>query len=62
MGVVLNRDYEVIYAEDGVEGLAKIQENRGTLSLVLLDLLIPRMHSHNCSDGSNAIRSCRRFR
>lgn len=40
---VLKNDYEVLFAEDGVEALEKLRENRHTLSLVLLDLIMPKM-------------------
>ncbi|MBQ7530040.1 EAL domain-containing protein [bacterium] len=43
LGFILQDDYEVIYAEDGVEALEKIKANE-RLSLILLDLLMPRMN------------------
>ena len=44
MGMILGADYDVSYAKDGFEALAKIRENARTLSLVMLDLLMPGMH------------------
>ena len=44
MGMILGADYDVSYAQDGLEALAKIRENARTLSLVMLDLLMPGMH------------------
>ena len=41
LGMVLSADYELLYAEDGEQALALIRENRDTLSLVLLDLMMP---------------------
>ena len=41
LGLMLENSYEVIYAEDGQQGLAQMRENRETLSLVLLDLMMP---------------------
>ena len=43
LGNVLKQDYEVIYAENGVEALDRILEYKDVLSLVLLDLLMPKM-------------------
>ena len=43
LGMVLQNDYEVLYAVDGRETLDKIRENSGTLSLVLMDLKMPVM-------------------
>ena len=39
----LEKDYEVLTAADGLEALRLIRENRETLSLVLLDLMMPGM-------------------
>ena len=44
MGALLANDYEVIYAADGGEALERIRENSELLSLVLLDLLMPRVN------------------
>ena len=41
--VILEDDYEVIFAENGQECLEKMHEYAGRLSLVLLDLLMPVM-------------------
>ena len=38
---ILESDYEVIFAEDGAQALQKTWDNRDTLSLVLLDLMMP---------------------
>ena len=43
LGMILEDDYEVLYAENGKEALEKIKENPGTLSVVLLDLLMTEM-------------------
>ena len=43
MGMVLNADYEVIFAEDGQQALDLARKNSETLSLVLLDLMMPVM-------------------
>ena len=36
--------YDVLTAEDGVEGLEVCEDNREAISLVLVDLLMPRMN------------------
>ena len=43
LGFILGRDYNVIYAKNGVEALEQIQKNKSILSIVLLDLLMPEM-------------------
>ena len=41
MGLILESDYELIYAENGQVALEKIRQYRDVLSLVLLDLMMP---------------------
>ena len=41
LGQILCDEYEIMYACDGEETLAKIREHRDVLSLVLLDILMP---------------------
>ncbi len=43
LGVILEDDYELIYAENGREALEKIREYQDRLSVVLLDLIMPVM-------------------
>ena len=43
LGYILGEEYEVLYAEDGQTALALMRANSDTLSLVLLDLIMPRM-------------------
>ena len=43
LGMILEDDYEVLFAEDGVEALAVMRDHSATLSLVLLDLMMPRL-------------------
>ena len=43
LGMMLEDEYEVLYAEDGLEALQSIRANAETLSLVLLDLMMPKM-------------------
>ena len=41
---MLQTEYEVILAENGKEALEKIREHKETLSLVLMDILMPVMN------------------
>lgn len=43
LGHALEDEYEILYACDGGEALEMIQSNKDTLSLVLLDILMPIM-------------------
>ncbi len=43
LGNILEKEYEVIFAENGREALESIREHGQTLSLVLLDLMMPVM-------------------
>lgn len=44
---IISEKYEVLQASDGVEALEVIKANRNTLSLILLDLLMPRMNGYD---------------
>ncbi|MBR3617530.1 MAG: response regulator, partial [Acholeplasmatales bacterium] len=44
LGHILESDYEIIYACDGEEALNQIKENKNKLSLVLLDLIMPKIN------------------
>lgn len=46
LGFIVSRDYEVLFASNGREALEVIREKRKTLSLVLLDLLMPEMSGY----------------
>ncbi|MBP5749181.1 MAG: EAL domain-containing protein, partial [Firmicutes bacterium] len=50
LGFMLEQDYDVLYAEDGEEALAKIREHSHTLSLILLDLMMPRLDGFQLMD------------
>ena len=41
LGSVLQNEYELMYASNGQEAMDRIRENKDTLSLVLLDLMMP---------------------
>ena len=44
LGAILQDEYEILYAEDGRQALDMVRENSQTLSLVLLDILMPVMN------------------
>ena len=44
LGMILEDDYEVIYAENGREALDIMRERLDELSIVLLDLMMPVMN------------------
>ena len=41
LGEILKSDYELLFASDGGETMDLIRANSGTLSLVLLDIMMP---------------------
>ena len=41
LGMMLKDEFDIIYATNGEEALEKMRENRNTLSLVLLDVIMP---------------------
>ncbi len=46
LGKILSSDYDVLYAENGVRAMEQIEENIKTLSLIMLDLLMPQMDGY----------------
>ena len=44
LGMILQNDYKVLFAEDGNQALMRIEEEGDNLSLILLDLLMPGIH------------------
>ena len=42
LGMVLEAEYEVVFAADGVETMEQVRKYKDDLSLVLLDLMMPR--------------------
>ncbi len=53
LGAILDTEYEVLYAENGHEALDQVNAHKETLSLILLDLLMPEM------DGYKVIETLR---
>ncbi len=50
LGMILEDDYEILYATNGREALQMIEENRDKLSVVLLDLIMPEMDGFKVLD------------
>ena len=46
LGAILSSEYEVLFASNGSEALDQMRLNRETLSLVILDLLMPEMSGY----------------
>ena len=46
LGYIVSRDYDVIYAENGVEALSKVKNEKEMISLILLDLIMPGMDGY----------------
>ncbi|MBR1444844.1 MAG: response regulator, partial [Firmicutes bacterium] len=46
MGAFLSGSYDVIYAENGEEAISLMKENSETISIVILDLLMPVMDGY----------------
>ncbi|GFO55726.1 hypothetical protein GMSM_27330 [Geomonas sp. Red276] len=49
--------YRVIVAADGEEAVARFQENRGAIGLVILDLIMPRMNGKEVFDEIRRMES-----
>ena len=50
LGMILEDDYEIMYASNGREALQMIEEYRDSLSVVLLDLIMPEMDGFKVLD------------
>ena len=46
LGQIVSSDYEVLYAENGVRAMELIEANSKTISLIMLDLLMPEMDGY----------------
>ena len=46
LGFIIDKDYDVIYAENGKEALELIKKYESTLSIILLDLIMPVMDGY----------------
>ena len=54
LGAILESEYKVLYASNGNEALDLMRENQDTLSLVLLDLLMPVMSGFDVLEAVRA--------
>ena len=61
LGNIVKRDYEVLYAENGVQALDVIEKNARTLSLILLDIMMPQMDGFRLLEILDADESLRRI-
>jgi len=46
LGKIIEKDYDVIYAENGREAMEQIKKREKTLSMILLDLIMPVMDGY----------------
>ena len=53
LGMILEDDYDVIYAENGLQGLEMISEHQDKLSIILLDLMMPVMDGFEVLEAMN---------
>ena len=60
LGMIVGQKYDVLYAENGAEALREIRLHQETLSLVLLDLLMPEMDGYELLRVLQADASLRR--
>ncbi len=51
LGMILESEFDLIYAQDGVEAMEQIMLHKDTLSAVLLDLVMPRMGGFEVLDA-----------
>ena len=61
LGMILEDDYDVLYAENGAEALDMIRANLETLSIVLLDLMMPVMDGFEVLERVRADEQMRRI-
>ena len=54
LGIILEDDYDLLYAENGLEALELIRAHRDELSIVLLDLMMPVMNGFEVMEAMRA--------
>ena len=60
LGNIVGRDYDVLYAENGVQAMEQIKKNAKTLSLVMLDLMMPEKDGYEVLEElKNSPELCR---
>ena len=61
LGMILKNDYDILYAENGLEALEIMQDHLNTLSIVLLDLMMPVMDGFEVLERVRADELMRRI-
>ena len=61
LGMILGNDYDILYAENGLEALEIMQDHLNTLSIVLLDLMMPVMDGFEVLERVRADELMRRI-
>ena len=54
LGIILEDDYDLLYAENGLEALELIRAHRDELSIVLLDLMMPVVNGFEVMEAMRA--------
>ena len=61
LGIILEDDYDILYAENGKEALALIREHQDELSIVLLDLMMPVMNGFEVMEVMRSVEAFSRI-
>ena len=51
LGKIIEKDYDVLYAENGKEAVGLIKKRHKTLSMILLDIIMPEMDGYEVLDA-----------
>ena len=61
LGIILEDDYDILYAENGKEALALVREHQDELSIVLLDLMMPVMNGFEIMEVMRSVEAFSRI-
>ena len=61
LGMILEDYYDILYASNGLEAMEKIEQYRDELSVVLLDLIMPKMDGYQVLDRVRGDDSLKRI-
>ncbi|MBR1863801.1 MAG: EAL domain-containing protein [Ruminococcus sp.] len=61
LGAIVEREYEVLFAENGLRAMEKINDDPGRISLILLDLLMPEVNGYELLEFLKADEELRRI-
>ena len=61
LGIILEDDYDILYAENGKEALALVREHQDELSIVLLDLMMPVMNGFEVMEVMRSVEAFSRI-